>query len=661
MKIYETLENTLKKEPNFVTDNGELKKWVVIHRAQQTDTELIGLLLEEQDLKKTFFKEIKGILVFDQSLFVEFMEQKNYLNNSYTQFQTKIGLNIDGKFMNQRNEVALVWAFKDCILEGGQSREEQKREEIFFNKTLAQDEITQLLEPKVLTNAKRHTTEGEKTVAKFNRNAQGTVTDNLIVKGNNLLALYSLRKEFAGKVKLIYIDPPYNTGNDGFRYNDSFNHSSWLTFMRNRLEVARDFLSEEGTIAISIDHNEVFYTQILCDEIFGVKNRKNIITVKRSSVSGAKVINKGVVNVSEYLMIYCKNAETWNPNKVYRQKERDDRYSSFITNFEEKPEKWQFISVLDAWALSLGLEKSKLKKYFKENYEEKLEEFYFQNSLRIFRFAALDDKAVSNSVLEMKKQSKQDHSKVYVLEREDRLNYYLYKGQAMLFFEDRVVEIDGQKVFGEVITDIWDDVLPNDLHNEGGISLKKGKKPEKFVQRILQLTTNEGDLVLDFFSGSGTAGAVAHKMQRRYILIEQMNYIRDLPEARLINVIKGDQTGISKSVKWQGGGEFVYLELKKHNEIFVERIEAAQDSERLLQIWESMKEKSFLHYSVDLQKHAEHIEDFKALDLEKQKKHLLNLLDTNQLYVNLSSLEDQDFACTEAEKQLTQDFYRLER
>src|SRR5690554_5831695 len=247
MKLYTTLEQQLKKEPNFVTDNGELKKWVVLNKAQNFDEELIGLLLDNADLKEKFFINVKGTLVFNQNLFVQFLEQKNYLNDSYTQYKNKVGLTIDGKYLKQRNEVALVWPFKDCILEGGQSREEDKREEIFFNEILAQDEITQLLEPKVLTNAKRIDKDGEHPFNGFTRDAEinkkrgfpeDTITDNLIIKGNNLLALHSLKEEFAGKVKMIYIDPPYNTSGaaNTFTYNNTFNHSTWLTFMKNRLD-----------------------------------------------------------------------------------------------------------------------------------------------------------------------------------------------------------------------------------------------------------------------------------------------------------------------------------------------------------------------------------------------------------------------------------------
>jgi adenine-specific DNA-methyltransferase len=228
MKLYETLEKALKKEPNFITDNGEIKKWVVISKAQNFDEELISLLLEDKELKAKFFLNVKDVLVFNQSLFIQFLEQKNYLNDSYTSYKNKVGLVIDGKYLNQRNEVALVWPFKDCILEGGQSREEDKREEIFFNKILAQDEINQLLEPKVLTNAKRYSAKSEKPFDKFNRNKEGIISDNLIIKGNNLLALHSLKEEFAGQVKLIYIDPPFNTGGtaETFTYNNNFKHST---------------------------------------------------------------------------------------------------------------------------------------------------------------------------------------------------------------------------------------------------------------------------------------------------------------------------------------------------------------------------------------------------------------------------------------------------
>jgi adenine-specific DNA-methyltransferase len=315
MKLYDILEQHLKTEGNYKSDDGELLKWVVINKAQNYDEELIALLLQNEEVKRIFFVDVNGTLVFKQNLFLQFLEQKNYLNDSYTLYKNKVGLTIDGKFLNQRNEVALVWPFKDCILEGGQSREEQKREEIFFNEILAQDEITQLLEPKVLTNAKLYDAEGEKTFEKFNRNAElnkkrglpeNTITDNLIIKGNNLLALHTLKKEFAGKVKLIYIDPPYNTGNDGFKYNDNFNHSTWLTFMKNRLEVAKQLLREDGVIFVQCDDNEQAYLKVLMDEVFG---RENFVSNSIAIINRGGRDYGGIAKTHEYLLVFSKSLE----------------------------------------------------------------------------------------------------------------------------------------------------------------------------------------------------------------------------------------------------------------------------------------------------------------------------------------------------------------
>ena len=322
MKLYEALEKQLKKEPNFVTDNGELKKWVVIDRARNFDEELIELLLQNKKLKETFFVKVKDVLVFKQNLFIDFLEQKNYLNDSYTKFKNKIGLTIDGKFLKQRNEVALVWPFKDCILEGGQSREEDKREEIFFNEILAQDEITQLLEPKVLTNAKRIDKDGEKPLCHserseeslFNRDAElnrkrglpeDTITDNLIIKGNNLLSIGSLIPKFSGKIKLIYIDPPYNTGSDSFKYNDSFNKSTWLTFMKNRIELAKRLLSPSGIFMVQCSFHQFAYLEVLMNDLFEKHLCNFNIQVRHPdrALTGDKEFN----DVIEYILIYSND------------------------------------------------------------------------------------------------------------------------------------------------------------------------------------------------------------------------------------------------------------------------------------------------------------------------------------------------------------------
>lgn len=340
MSLYDILVEQFKKDPKYINKNVELKKWVIIQRAQNFDKELLDLLIQNDVLKKEFFVNIQGILIFKQNLFIDFLEQKNYFNNSYTKYKNKIGLTIDGMYLKQRNDIALIWPFKDCILEGGQTKEEQSRKEIFFNEILAQDEITQLLEPKVLTNAKHFDKNGEKLVKQFNRNEEGIITDNLIIKGNNLLALYSIKKEFAGKVKLIYIDPPYNTGNDEFKYNDNFNRSTWLTFMKNRFEIAKELLSNDGSIFVQCDDNEQAYLKVLMDEVFGTDNYRETIVVKTSTPSGVNAINvkrgERLFKVKEYILFYSKTPtfrfnpiyikSDFNPNYRYEVIKRDDRY-----------------------------------------------------------------------------------------------------------------------------------------------------------------------------------------------------------------------------------------------------------------------------------------------------------------------------------------------
>ncbi|PQA95263.1 adenine specific DNA methylase [Chryseobacterium shigense] len=663
MKLYQTLENQIKKEPNYVSDNGEVKKWVVLNKAQNFDEELIGLLLDDSDLKEKFFIKVKDVLVFKQNLFIQFLEQKNYLNDSYTQFKNKVGLSIDGQYLKQRNEVALVWPFKDCVLEGGQSREEDKREEIFFNETLAQDEITELLDPKVFTNAKVFDKDGEKSFDQLNRNEKGTITDNLIIKGNNLLALHSLKKEFAGKVKLIYIDPPYNTDGDSFQYNDSFNHSTWLTFMKNRLIVAKELLHKSGCLFIHIDYIEFAYLKVLCDEVFGVENFVQIISVKTATPAGFKVVNPGPVNVTEFILMYTKNKKDYKFKKGYVEAPYQKDYKYYIVNREDEYSSW---IISDVKSKALELLNVENEKKLKDEYgneiasiilEKKIEQFVMDNPSIVF--ATYGPHKPAGILKELIQESKSRPDDIIYHEREGASPFILKAGRLLAFYDKKLQEIDGKLVSTQLLTDFWSDLSWDTLSFEGGVDFKNGKKPEKFLKRIIEVYSNEGDLILDYHLGSGSTCAVAHKLGRKYIGIEQLDYGKNDSVVRLKNVVNGEQGGISKSINWQGGGSFVYLELKKYNQIFVEKIEDAQDAESLLKIWEEMKTKSFLNYNIDIKKQEQYLEDFKALHLKEQKQHLCELLNKNQLYVNLSSLNDGNFECTPEEKKVTKDFYQI--
>lgn len=657
MQLLQILEQQLKKETNFVSDKGELKKWVVINKAQNFDPDLIELLLENNVLKDRFFMKVKDVLVFNQALFLQFLEQKNYLNDSYTQYKNKVGLTIDGKYLKQRNEVALVWPFKDCILEGGQSREEDKREEIFFNEILAQDEITQLLEAKVFTNAKRIDGKGEKAFDGFNRNEEGTITDNMIIKGNNLLALHTLKEEFTGKVKLIYIDPPYNTGNDSFKYNDNFNKSTWLTFMKNRLQSAKLLLHESGFLCCHIDNNEGEYLKVLMDEVFGSENYLNTFYIRVRYPDKTLKQDMDFHKEIESIHIYrkSKNAKPF----LNRIETSIDKY---IFYFKELT-KGRQIQLGGKKVVVFASDEIQIEQ--KQATEKGRKEIWATGSIldgnssgRFFR-DFLIGKSESDGLGAV--------YKVYGVG--DEIDGYRYftgpqkkgatKGKYFQGIPNSQNNIDNS-IRTVPINNFYDLAGSfGNCRNEGGVELRSGKKPEELLRIIISHFSSEKDIVLDYHLGSGTTCAVAHKMKRQYIGLEQLDYGENDSINRLKNVVGGDKTGVSKSVNWQGGGSFVYLELKKYNQTFIDQIEEAKDTKSLLEIWDQMKEKSFLSYNVDIKKQEEHIEEFKALSLKEQKRHLCELLDKNQLYVNLSSLSDTDFACTKEEKKVTKDFYQI--
>lgn len=669
MKLYHTLENQLKKEPNFTTDNGELKKWVVLDKARKTDPELLALLLQNKTLTGKFFQkqqvENKDILLFKQGKFIRFLEQKNYLNDSFTAYRNKIGLQIGGGYLNQRNEVELVWPYKDCVLEGGQTKEEQKREEIFFNQTLAQDEITQLLEPKVLTNLKRYDKNGVSILsdiehsrndrqnqvfsrdAEFNKKRgfpENTITDNLILKGNNLLALHTLKKEFAGKVKLIYIDPPYNTGSDSFGYNDRFNHSAWLTFMKNRLETAKELLREDGVIFVHCDNNEMAESKLLLNEIFGKEQFIETITIvnnPRGRDYG------GIANMHEFIHIFSKNEQKYSMHKIV-DKSKKFKYKDDKGGFETRELRNRNTAFNDKNRPNLCYP-------FFINPKSKLDNGFLELSLQ--------PKTGFVEVMPAKSKGIQTVWRWGKPKAQKNLNVDVV-GKAMREF-GRFMIVEKYRDNSRLARSVWWDKEVNSergtvhLRNLFGKKVFNFLKPETLISRIFQISTQENDIVLDYHLGSGTTAAVAHKMNRQYIGVEQMDYIETVAVERLNKVIEGEQGGISKAVDWQGGGSFVYVELKKYNQHFIEQIEKAKTTKVLLAIWEEMKTKSFLDYNIDLQKQEKNLADFKALKLSEQKQHLCELLDKNQLYVNLSSLEDKEFECTAEEKEITKDFYQL--
>ena len=596
----------LKTYPDFLDDARELIPAAVRYHAWQLNHDLIKLLLTDYEIKATFFDEIDGHWIFNHNIFINYITDKNFLANSYTQFRNKIGLNIGGKFLRERGEVSLVWPYKDCVLEGGQTKEEEKRKEIFFNEILAQDEINRMFDPKVLTNWKRHTAEGEQNVTDIQRDENGIVRENLIIKGNNLIALHTLKQQFRGQVKLIYIDPPYNTGTDSFGYNDNFNHSSWLTFMRNRLEIAKELLTDDGVFFASCDDNEQAYLKILMDEIFGSENFITNFVVIRAEGGG---LAKQVVKGHDYLLTYAKNIENFEPLR----KPKDIRGKIV----EKDGEKYW---IEEDW---LRLEFGKYGTCYYEDIE------------RVKGKAKKDeiDRGIENGQ--------------YVL---------LNKGKnKTIVGRYRALAEDGSKFYS--VLKHLNAVGKNELKDLMGEDIFAFPKPIALLKEIILGATffkkDKDAIVLDFHAGSGTAAHAVLELNkqdngnRKFILVEQMDYVENVTVPRVEKVMKKENIG-----------DFVYCELMQYNQVYMDKIQSAHSSEALVALWRDIAENAFLNWYVNPEIPEEAIKDFIAIDnVEKQRHLLAELLDKNQLYVNLSEIEDADFEVSEEDKMLNRAFY----
>ncbi|QQE99056.1 DNA methyltransferase [Leuconostoc citreum] len=537
-KIMETTKSILKDFGNtYFSDKGTLNRNKVIEDLDAYTPMLMKALLANQLIHDTYTESIviddKSVELFKLNQFIEMFTYKEYWQDSYTKFENKIGLTAGGKFIDETADVVLDFPFKDTVLKAGMTKEDQKdTDEPFLHETIAKAEIDQLLEPKIFVNATKYD----------QKNLDGASTDslddnNLIIKGNNLIALHSLHNIYAGKVQLIYLDPPYNTGKDGFAYNDKYNRSSWLTFMFNRLEIAKKLLSEDGSIFINIDYHEVHYLKVLMDSIFGEQYFKNNIVWNYTGPSGS---NKFLPRKHDDILYYGKSENT----KYHIQ---------FIKH------------------------KSGI-----------------HNSGQVF--------------------GNKDSSESYKSETEAK---------------------------GKKLEDWWDDIYSTDRYRKELLNFS-GQKPEKLIQRIINIATDENDIVLDFFMGTATTQAVAMKMNRRFIGIEQMDYIKTVSVERLKKVIAGEQGGISKDVNWQGGGSFVYAELMEKNQGYLKDVQQAETTKELEDVVQRMIEGGAdFDFRVDVEKVLQDPE-YQAMVLPDKKQLIVKVIDKNQLYYAYSDMDDRD-------------------
>ncbi|GAA8588358.1 site-specific DNA-methyltransferase [Helicobacter pylori] len=542
------------------------------------DEKLLTFMLENKnanDYKNAFFKTIANTLVFNQDALLECLTKE--IENSSTRFENKIGLYLQDcpkdRPIKSSGLVVLNFPFKDNVLLGNAKDNSTKSKERFYHEILHKKEIDTLLNKKALCRFEMHG-EGDLESALKDKNT------NYLIKGNNLIALHSLKKKFAKQVKCIYIDPPYNTGNDSFNYNDNFNHSSWLVFMKNRLEVAREFLSDDGSIYINLDYNEVHYCKVLMDEIFKRENFRSEIIWRMGFLSGYKTAAKKYIRNHDTILFYSKSDnylfnKTYIENKDFLQLLTKNEVQNAFKKFSFPQEKVDdFLTFI--------------------NHENRGEKYPLEDTWNSNKWDKLNSIAIDSSV-----------SRV-----------------------DETIAIDDENF--------------------------KGQKPESLIQRILEVSTNENDLVLDFFAGSGTTCAVAHKMKRRYIGIEQMDYIETITKERLKKVIEGEQGGISKKCGFKGGGSFVYAELKEVNLEIKKQILNAKNTDECLKIFNASER---ILKRADGKIGEIYSEEFQNLDLNEQKRICCVLLDSNEDYLNLGDMDEDAWGIDERTKKYNEIFY----
>lgn len=680
-KVMEHVRSVLESFGNKYIMNEVLKRNRIIEDLDAYDEALMTALLSDDLIHKNYTKKIANVEIFEVNQFIQMLEFKEYWEDSYTKYSNKIGLTAGGKFIDESEDVVLDFPFKDTVLKAGMTKEDVNNgdaDEPFLNQTLAKSEIDELLEPKIFINAKRYDHSGGANVSSVKPE------DSLVIKGNNLIALHSLKKRYAGKVKLIYLDPPYNTGSDSFEYNDRFNHSTWLTFMKSRLEIARDLLSENGYIFIQTDDGELAYLKVIMDSIFGINNYVNTISILFKNIAGAsgggqdKRLKKNI----EYLTVYSKNYDMAAQfNDVYDFKE----IGTLVKEMRDNGVSWKYTSVLvnPGDKIYVGSTQdgsgNEIKLYERNNFEiksiskimndEKIseEEAYLKYGDFAFQ-TAMPQSSIRPTVMkkwnELGKKSNNLMSIEYVPrsgKNKGKLYEQFYKGDNFRLFawlRDVTINKDGKLYKVEKQGTFWNYVSDTkNVNKEGGVDFPNGKKPENLLRRIIEMVTDSDDIVMDFFLGSGSTVASAMKLNRKFIGVEQIDCQINLIKKRLSGIIGGDSTGISKDVNWQGGGSFVYAELMEKNSGFVRDVQSAISIDELKAVFTRMKDVADFDFRVDLNKFENEWNSFESF--EEQKRELIRILDKNQLYYNYANIDDANVRdlISDSDYDFNQSFY----
>lgn len=407
--------------------------------------------------------------------------------------------------------------------------------------------------------------------------------DNMLIHGDNLLALKALEQDFTGKIKCIYIDPPYNTGSAFEYYDDGLEHSIWLSLMRDRLEILKNLLSPDGAICVQIDATEMAYLKVLLDEIFARNNFINIICCKTkiAGVSGSN-LGKSLQDNIEFILLYAKDISNFMLNVIPN---KSQELMDYIENYSAQGKSWKYTSVLKNIDSGTFLKEFtagngdtiKLYKHdiyeicsvnqiAKEEFHNDLKKAYYTYIDKIFRTTNAQTSIRTKVIEETKEYGKGIYSIEYVPIKGKNAGKVIrsyYKDDNLIAWLKDVVQKENNKIYKlDNMGNLWDDIQYNNLTKEGNVQFPNGKKPEALISRIIDMLSIPGDLVLDSFLGSGTTAAVAHKMGRRWIGVEMGEHINTHCISRLQKVINGeDASGVTQSAGWQGGGGFKFYEL----------------------------------------------------------------------------------------------------
>ena len=622
------LTTALSADDRFVSE-GKVMRNKVVELALNLDPSLIKLLMKHESLKRHFFVEVEGVLVFDKVKFQKFVSNKQFLPGSYTQFKNKIGLTIGDDYLEDAENVVLAWPYRDCVLEGGQDIEDAKRDEVFWSETLAPDEIDRLLSPKALVNFKRFSSD-----SKDAKPVELTGNDNLIIKGNNLLALHTLRRRYAKKIDLIYIDPPYNpdSKSNTFCYNNKFNRSTWLTFIKNRLDIAKELMKSNGSLIVAIDENEQCHLGVLLKEMF-TEHEVHCITIVHNprGIQGTNfsytheyaffVIPKGRKTITD--RVVDESDIDWrNLRDNGGESERSDAKNCFYGIIVEDGKVVGFTDVVPSELDPEG-----------QNVQGP--------SAGQVTVYPIDPAGI---------QRKWRYARQSVEEVQGLLRAKKTKGR---------LEIELGKNFGTYRT-VWQDSRYD--ANEYGTKLIKALVPNcefafpKSLWNVYDclysvVGKNKDAIVLDFFGGSGTTAHAVLELNkndggnRRFILTEQMHYVEKVTAPRVHQVMINN-----------GTDSFVYAEVAKSNELFIEQVMAAKNTEALSKIWAEMQERAFLSYKISVKDINASQTEFQKLSLDEQKQFLIEVLDKNLLYVPLSEIEDETYKISPSDCALNKKF-----